>query len=82
MITSFLALGFYSLTLPKRKYTIIIYVAVTPAQMEEYCKRLIDEVGEGGGFMIEGALGVPDEARPENVKVMTEVTKKYGVYRK
>lgn len=48
----------------------------------EYCKRLIDEVGEGGGFMIEGALGVPDEARPENVKVMTEVTKKYGVYRK
>lgn len=59
-----------------------LYVAGTPAQMEEYCKRLINEVGEGGGFMIEGALGIPDEARPENVKVMTEVTKTFGVYRK
>jgi hypothetical protein len=59
-----------------------IYVAGTPAQVEDYCKKLIDIVGEGGGFMIDGALGIPDEARPENVKVMTEVTKDYGIYKK
>ncbi len=59
-----------------------LFIAGTPTQMEEYCKKLIDEVGEGGGFMIDGALGIPDEAKPENVRTMTEVTKKYGVYRK
>ena len=60
-----------------------LFVAGTPAQMEEYCKKLIDVVGEGGGYMIDGAVnGICDEARPENVKVMTEVTKTYGVYRK
>ncbi|MBS7279391.1 MAG: hypothetical protein KIH09_06090 [Candidatus Freyarchaeota archaeon] len=51
--------------------------------MEEYCKKLIDVVGEGGGFIIDGAVaGIPDEARLENVKAMTEATFKYGVYRK
>ncbi|WXG42048.1 MAG: uroporphyrinogen decarboxylase family protein [Candidatus Freyarchaeum deiterrae] len=60
-----------------------LFVAGTPAQMEEYCKKLINIVGEGGGFIMEGAVsGIPDEAKLENVKAMTEVTKKYGVYRK
>ncbi len=60
-----------------------LFIAGTTAQMEEYCKKLIDIVGEGGGFMIDGGVtGIPDEARPENVKVMTEVTKTHGVYRK
>ncbi len=29
-----------------------------------------------------GVTGIPDEAKPENVRAMTEVTKTYGVYRK
>jgi hypothetical protein len=60
-----------------------LFVAGTSIQMEEYCKKLIDIVGEGGGFIIDGAVsGIPDEARPENVKAMTKTTKTYGVYRK
>ncbi len=60
-----------------------LFVAGTSAQMEEYCKKLIDIVGEGGGFIIDGAVsGIPDQARPESVKAMTEATFKYGVYRK
>lgn len=60
-----------------------LFVAGTPAQMEEYCKKLIDIVGEGGGFIMDGALsGIPDEAKVENVRAMTETTFKYGIYRK
>jgi uroporphyrinogen-III decarboxylase len=60
-----------------------LFIAGTPAQMEEYCKKLIDIVGEGGGFIMDGALsGIPDEAKPENVRAMTEAVFKYGVYRK
>ena len=54
----------------------------TPRQVEEYCKRLIDIVGEGGGYIMDGGSGIPDEAKPENVKAMTEFTMKYGEYKK
>jgi uroporphyrinogen-III decarboxylase len=52
----------------------------TPEQVEAYCKRLIDVVGKGGGFMMDGATGIPDEAKPENVRAMVETTREYGVY--
>ena len=53
----------------------------SPADVEGYCKRLIDVVGKGGGFILDGAIGIPDEARPENVKAMADTTREYGVYR-
>lgn len=49
-------------------------------EVEDYCKKLIDNVGKGGGFIMDGAIGIPDEAKPENVKAMTDITKTYGVY--
>jgi len=52
----------------------------TPQQVEEYCKKLIDVVGKGGGFMMDGATGIPDEAKPENVRAMADTTKNYGIY--
>jgi hypothetical protein len=53
----------------------------TASEVEEYCKKLIDAVGDGGGFIMGGAIGIPDEAKPENVRAMIDITKKYGVYR-
>lgn len=53
----------------------------TPEEVKEYCKKLIDVVGKGGGFIMDAAVGVPDEARIENVQAMAEVTREYGVYR-
>ena len=50
------------------------------SDVEEYCKKLIDHVGKGGGFIMDGAIGIPDEAKPENVKAMADITKTYGVY--
>lgn len=44
-------------------------------EVEDYCKKLIDIVGKGGGFILDGANGIPDEAKPENVKAMIDVAK-------
>lgn len=49
--------------------------------VREYCRKLIDVVGKGGGLIVDGAAGIPDEARVENVKAMIEFTREYGVYR-
>jgi uroporphyrinogen-III decarboxylase len=42
----------------------------TPQEVEAYCKRLIDEVGEGGGFILSSGCGIPHDAKPENVRAM------------
>ena len=58
-----------------------LLIAGSTQQVEDYCKKLIDIVGRDGGFIMDGAIGIPDEARPDNVKVMEETTKEYGHYR-
>lgn len=52
----------------------------TPEQVMEYCKRLIEIAGKGGGLLIDGAIGIPDEAKPENVQAIREAIQMYGVY--
>ena len=52
----------------------------SPDEVKAYCKDLIDAAGEGGGFIMDGAIGIPDESRPENVRAMVEITKEYGRY--
>ena len=52
----------------------------SPEEVREYCKRLILEVGKGGGFILDGSLGIPDEAKPENVRAMADAVKEFGIY--
>lgn len=52
----------------------------SPDEITEYCKKLISVVGKNGGFMLDGAIGIPDEARIENVKAMFEAVHRYGRY--
>jgi hypothetical protein len=52
----------------------------SPQEVEAYCRQLIDTVGKGGGFILDGAIGIPDDAKPENVRAMADATRKYGVY--
>lgn len=53
--------------------------SATPADIESYCRELIDKVGPGGGFMM--ATGtVLDDGRPDMVKAMINTTLKFGVY--
>jgi hypothetical protein len=51
----------------------------TPEAVRAYCRKLIDTAGKGGGFIMDSSTGL-DDARPENVKAMFDVTREYGVY--
>jgi uroporphyrinogen-III decarboxylase len=52
----------------------------TPDDVKTYCKKLIDIVGNDGGYIMDSGAGF-DDAKPENVRAMFEFTKEYGVYR-
>jgi uroporphyrinogen-III decarboxylase len=56
-----------------------LLIAGTPDDVKEYCKKLIDTVGKGGGFIMDASANL-DDAKPENLKAMVEFTKEYGRY--
>ena len=49
----------------------------TPEEVEVYCKKLIDEVGRGGGFILSSGCSVPYNAKFENLKAMIDTGKTY-----
>ena len=51
----------------------------TTKEVKEHCRRLVDVVGQGGGFIMDTGA-IVDEANPENMKAMIDFTKEYGVY--
>jgi uroporphyrinogen-III decarboxylase len=53
-------------------------IAGTPEEVDAYCRMLITKVGKGGGFILDGAASVPDEARTENVLAMARSVRKYA----
>jgi uroporphyrinogen-III decarboxylase len=56
-----------------------VLVTGTPEAVRDCCKRLVDTVGRGGGYIMDASTGL-DDAKPENVKAMFEFTREYGVY--
>jgi len=48
--------------------------------VEDYCRKLIRDCAEGGGFILSTECETPWNARPENVKTVLETAKKYGQY--
>ena len=48
-----------------------------PEEVEEYCRRLIDEVGDGGGFMLTTGCECPIDVKPENLRAMVETGRNY-----
>jgi uroporphyrinogen-III decarboxylase len=52
----------------------------TTQAVKDYCKRLIDVVGEDGGFIMSAGSSI-DNAKPENLRTMVEFTKEYGIYK-
>jgi len=53
-----------------------------PAEVDEYCHRLIEELGKGGGYIMGAGCEIPPNAKPENVHVMIDSVRKYGYYRR
>ena len=52
----------------------------TVQDTKDYCKKLIDVIGKGGGYILSPRSST-DEVNPANLKAMIEYTKEYGVYR-
>jgi uroporphyrinogen-III decarboxylase len=56
-----------------------LFTTSTPDKMEEYCKDLIDTVGQDGGFFLAPGA-VIDQTKPENLRAFLGCAKKYGQY--
>ena len=50
----------------------------TRDEVEEYCTKLIDVVGKGGGFILSSGCNVPVDAKFENVKAMIDTAKNHA----
>ncbi|MCL5735259.1 MAG: uroporphyrinogen decarboxylase [Actinobacteria bacterium] len=53
--------------------------AGTPQETEEYCRKLVDTVGEGGGFILDTGA-VADGGKAENLRAMIRTAQEYGRY--
>jgi len=51
-----------------------------PDDIRACCKRLIDLLGRDGGYIMDAAAIMQDEPTAENLRVLTEFTRDYGVY--
>ena len=49
-----------------------------PQDVRDYTKHLLDVVAKGGGYILNGDIGIPDEAKPENVRAMIDTAIEYG----
>jgi uroporphyrinogen-III decarboxylase len=52
-----------------------------PKDVKEYCRKLIQEVGKGGGFVL-SAGSVADNPKLENLQAIMAAVKEYGFYKK
>lgn len=50
----------------------------TAEEVDSYCRKLIEQVGKGGGLILDGAVGIPDETKVENAVAMAASVKKYA----
>ncbi len=51
----------------------------TPKAIKEYCRKLIEVCGEGGGFILTGGASI-EKGDPDNLRAMIEAAEEYGVY--
>ncbi len=53
-----------------------------PEEVEAYCKKLIDEVGGDGGFILSSGCELPAAIKAENLKAMIRTGKTYELAKK
>ncbi|MDZ7837324.1 MAG: uroporphyrinogen decarboxylase family protein [Actinomycetota bacterium] len=52
----------------------------SPEEVKEYTKKLIETVGKDGGYVVDAAAILQDDAKVENVKAITDAVLEYGEY--
>lgn len=51
----------------------------TPQDVKEYCRKLIEVCGKGGGYILAGSASM-DKGNPDNLRAMMAAAKEYGTY--
>ncbi len=51
----------------------------TPRAVKEYCRKLIEVCGKGGGYILAGGASI-DRGNPDNLRAITEAAEEFGVY--
>ena len=49
-------------------------------EVMDYCRKLIETVGKGGGFILSSGCSIPLNAKTENVRALYEAAQKWGRY--
>ena len=57
-----------------------LMVTGTPGEVKDYVKELIEDFGDTGGLIVDGANSITGEAKPENVMALREAVDEYGVF--
>ena len=57
-----------------------LFTVASVSEIDEYCKKLITEVGKDGGLLYSCGCSMPMNARHENVKAFFDAVEKYGRY--
>ena len=52
----------------------------TPRRVKSDVRELIEIFGDTGGLIIDGSVGIPDEAKPENLHALMEAAHEMGNY--
>jgi uroporphyrinogen-III decarboxylase len=56
-------------------------VTGNPRDVKEHCRKLIEDCGKGGGYILAGGASIGNP-NVENLRAMVEAAKEYGVYKK
>jgi len=51
-----------------------------PEEVQDYCKRVIDEVAADGGYIFDASAIMQDDTSIENLRAMTNTAREYGCY--
>ena len=57
-----------------------LIVTGSAGDVKEYCRKLIETCGKGGGYTLTTGCSV-ENPKPENLRAMVEAAKEYGTYR-
>jgi uroporphyrinogen-III decarboxylase len=52
-----------------------------PGEVKAECRRLIETIGAGGGYIMDASAIIQNDATLENLRAMTDATLEYGAYR-
>jgi uroporphyrinogen-III decarboxylase len=58
--------------------SMLVYGSVE--EVDEYCRRLIEDCAAGGGFILGSECEVPWDSKPENVRAVIDAAKRHGTY--